>query len=177
MATNIPKSMKDAQITLCDTDRSNTLVLTLEDGDFTYTIPDTHQHVADRGAPGSIIDGAFEPITFSFTVQVKEITGSVSLQDIVTGQASGWDFSVMDDTGYTSVSLTAGTDTIATSAYDVFQMEVQYTDPGDDATETVTFANCTGQVQFTEGMPNKIAVSGSCYMTASALQSNIATSA
>lgn len=177
MATSIPKSLKDAEILLADADggAGDTLTLSLEDGDFSFTLPDTHQHVSDRGAPGNLIDGPFEPITFSMTLQIKGITGTDEPADVFTCTASGWDFSVMDTSSgdFSALTLTAGTDTIAASAVNVFQMKVTITDPGDASTEVLYFANCTASVSVQEGMPNKMSVSGTCYMTARAFMSNI----
>lgn len=179
MATNNPRSLKDAQVILSDTDGANELELTLENGDLTYTLPDTHEHVPDRGAPGSLIDGTFEPVSFSMTVQVKELTGSAGVQDVVTRTASTWDFSLMDTSAgdYSALTLASGEDTIASASIDVFQMRVKLTDPGDGATETMYFPNCTGSVQFQEGMPSNFTINGVSYVTASAFMSNIATSA
>jgi hypothetical protein len=178
MATNNPRSLKDAQVILTDSDGTNELELTLENGDLSYTLPDTHEHVPDRGAPGSLIDGQFEAVSFSMTVQVKELTGSAGVQDVVTCTASGWDFSTMDTSSGDYTALTLGTgDTIASASVNVFQMRVTLTDPGDDSSETVYFPNCTGSVQFNEGMPSNFTINGVSYVTASAFMSNIATSA
>lgn len=177
--SNVPKSMKDAVIVLSDYQGgTEKITVTCEDGDFSYTLPDTAEHVPDRGAPGSLIDGAFEPITWSMTVQMKEMTGSVGIQDVVTCTAGGaWNFSLMDDsTGdYSALTLTAGTDTLASASAPVFQMVVTITDPADSGTETLYFANCTAQVSFQEGMPNRFTISGRSFMTASAFMSSIAT--
>lgn len=180
MATAIPRSLKDAVITLADVDggAGDTLELTCEDGDFSYTLPDTHEHVSDRGAPGNLIDGTFEPISFSMTVQMKEATGSAGIQDVVTCTASGWDFSALGTVSGggldSAITVTAGTDTISASGVNVFQMKVVLTDPGDASTETLYFINCRGSVTFQEGMPNKFSITGVSYMTPSAFMSNIA---
>lgn len=178
MATNVVKSLKDASIVLSDYQGgTEKITLTLEDGDLSFTLPDTHEHVADRGQPGSIIDGAFQPIDWSMTLQLKAITGSVEPIDVFTCTASGWTFSLMDTTGagdYTGLTLTGGADTLASAGVDVFQMVVTLTDPGDASTEILYFANCTASVSVTEGMPSKISVSGKCYMTPGAFMSNIA---
>ena len=103
---------------------------------------------------------------------MKEMTGSVGLQDVVTCTASGWDFSVNNATGY-SLTLNSG-DTIAAASVGVFQMEFDLVDPGDASTEQLTFVNCRGSVQFAEGMPSKFTITGVCYMTVDRFMSSIA---
>ena len=80
--SNIPKSLKDAEVVLSDYQGgTESLTLTLEDGDLSYTLPDTAEHILDRGAPGNLIDGNFQPITFSMTVQAKDMSGTAEVQD------------------------------------------------------------------------------------------------
>ena len=170
-----PVTLKDVDsIILTDTDGTNELTLTLEDGDLSYTLPDLHQHVADRGAPGTIIDAPFEPIPFSMTVQVKEFTGSAGVQDVITCTASGWTFTEVT-TGSGDYNGKSSDLSDVDSNVGVFQMRAQITNPFDSVQTTLYFLDCRASIQFQEGMPNKFTITGVSYTTVSSFMSNIAT--
>jgi hypothetical protein len=179
MATNLPRSYKDiTSVIFSDADGANEVSLTLENGDINITWPDTHEHVADRGGYGNIIDGNVQPMTVTMSVQVKEFTGSAGVLDAVTCTASGWDFDVMDTSSgdYSGLTLASGTDTLAAvdTSVGVFQMRAVVTDPGDGSTQTLYFANCRCSPSFTEGMPSNFTLNITSYMSAPAFMSNIA---
>lgn len=170
-----PITLKNVDsIILTDEDGAAELTLTLEDGDFTYTLPDLHEHVADRGAPGTLIDGVFAGIPFSMTVQVKELTGSAGIQDVISCTASGWDFGLANVSSGDYAALT-NADGLQDTAVGVFQMRVQTTNPFDAVQTTLYFLDCRASIQFAEGMPSKFTISGMSYQTVSTFMGNIAT--
>jgi hypothetical protein len=163
-------SLKNATIVLTDTNGANTLTLVAEDGNFSFTLPNPHEHVLDRGAPGSIIDGVFEPITWTMDVQVREYSGSTGILDVVTGVASGWTFTKVTTS---SGSYNAKTASLSATAVDVFQMKVTVVEPFGPSTENMYFFDNIATISFAEGMPNKWTLSGTSYMTTAAFMANI----
>lgn len=149
------------------------LTLDLEDGDLSYTLPKPHLHAMDRGAPGVIIENEFEPITFSMTVKVQKFTGSPELPDIIMRTASGGDFDKVDIVSGDYSALTASDLQDVDSNVGVFQMKVSYTNPNTAATENLYFIDCTGTIDFSEGVPNKFTVNGMSYQTVDTFMTNI----
>ena len=163
-------SLKNATIVLTDTNGGNALTLVAEDGDLSFTLPNPHEHVLDRGAPGSIIDGVFDPITFSMTAQVREYSGSTGILDVITGVAAGWAFTKVTTA---SGAYNGKTASLSATAVKVFQMKVTIVEPFGPSTENLYFFDCIADISFAEGMPNKWTVNGTSYLTTAAFMANI----
>jgi hypothetical protein len=171
MAT--PRSLKNATVTLTDNDGTNTAVLDLENGDLSFSVPNPVEHVADRGALASLIEGIDQWVTGSMTVQVQSLTAATSLNEIVNGTATSWDFGIVDTASGTYTGFTSTLASVA-SAVKVFQMSVALADPAGGSTETLYFLNCVGRLDFSEGMPSNFTLTFDSYQTDSDFYANIA---
>jgi len=170
MAT--PISLKDGAIVLTDNDGANTLTLGLEDGNLSFTLPRPHEHSPDRGAAGVIIDGAFEPIPFSMTLDVVTLLGSAGVAEVVLRTESTWDFGKLDTAAGSYSGKTATLQDVS-SDVGVFQMVVTYTNPTSAAVENLYFFDCVATYDFSEGLPSKTTISGVSYQTAQNFLANI----
>jgi len=157
----VSRSLKNATVTLTDTDGANSLALTLETGDFTCNVPNPVQHVMDRGGPGVAIDGLHEDVTFSMTAQVQSMTADPSIFTIVDGSASGWDFSKVT-TGSGAYSGLASGLQDAASTINFVQIEIAIADPAGGSTEYLRLFNCIIPLSISEGMPDTVSLSGTC---------------
>jgi len=179
MATSSLRTTKDiTSVIVTDSDGTNEVELTAEQGNITIDLPETSGHATDRGGPGHLHPTEFVPITWSMTLNIQAWTGSSSPLEAFARTASGWDYGLCD-TGsgdYSGLTLTAGTDTISNRGnVNLFQMRILITDPGDASTETLYLVNCTASSNFGEGFPSTLSVSGTSYMTTEAFLDNIAT--
>lgn len=168
----VPFSLKDAVVTITDdSGGAHALTVSLEDGDLSISFPNTTAHQMDRGDPGALYDGPFEPITWSMSAVATEFTGGATLLEAVQGQATSWTYGPVvtgsgDYNGFTSDLQ----DAPATEP--VFQMKVVYTNAGTGTVETLYLLDNTASVQFAEGMPNKFTLNGTSYMKVSSFHAN-----
>lgn len=157
----VARSLKNATVTLTDTDGTNEFVLTLEDGDFSCSVPNPAEHVPDRGGPGTAIDGLHEDVTWSMTAQLQSMTANPSIFTVVDGSATSWNYSKVTTGSGDYNGKSSGLQDAATSL-NLVQMRIAIADPGGGSTETLYLLNCIITLSITEGMPTKVAMSGVC---------------
>jgi len=152
----IPRTKRDGTLTFADNAGANTLVVTIEAGDFSWNAPqDKVTNVLDRGqmgAPPYIRLADEQPMTFSFTGVMRELTDATDatlMQLLHNGGkvGTGW-VSTMGANGEVDTwSLTWAVEGVAHGS----------------ANHTMTLPYCyiTGSVK--EGDPNIISISGTSY--------------
>lgn len=150
------RNFRDGAIAIEDgtTPTANTVTLTLEMGDLTFTERKEYVQVDDRGALDHVRNGNQVPVPLSFSVKVdrvSEASSPVTLRDALAGlrSASSW------------VSVASAWEPYAVKV--VFTVSDPDTVTGDD--EVITFAKFfPEEIEFAEGDDtNTVGASGFSY--------------
>jgi len=153
--STIIKTKRDGSITFTDGTAVTPLTYTVafEAGDLSISIPgETVNLFLDRGritSPPSIRYGDDQPITFSFTAQLRDVSEGIT--DLVSGRGgatSTW-VSTMGATGEVFTLTMAFT--------------IEGTEHGDAADHVITMNYCHITGSISEGDPSSISISGTAY--------------
>jgi len=156
--STILKTKRDGSLLISDNAAGNSLTVEFEAGDLTIDIPqESVINGLDRGRIGatpSLRYGDDQPITFSFTAYLRDLSDATyaTLEEIVT---------LGGDVGANWVSTMGATGEVFTLD---LKWTIEGTDHGDAADHTLTLNYCTFRGSFTEGDPNTINISGTSYM-------------
>lgn len=136
---------------------AESLVVAFETGDFNLSIPGpTVTHSLDRGvitSPPSIRYGDDQPMTFSFTALLRDLSDAAyaTLEEII--MQSGYVASTWESTPHTNAEV---------QAYDL-KWEIEGTNHGDAADHVIILENCVFTGSLQEGDPDSISISGTAY--------------
>ena len=156
--STILKTKRDGSLLISDNAAGNSLTVEFEAGDLTIDIPqESVINSLDRGRIGatpSLRYGDDQPITFSFTAYLRDLSDATyaTLEEIVT---------LGGDVGANWVSTMGATGEVFTLD---LKWTIEGTDHGDAADHTLTLNYCTFRGSFAEGDPNTINISGTSYM-------------
>lgn len=157
MALSQPMTMRDGTITIKDATGSPiTATVQYEDGDFAVEGLKTNDRAttpyADRGTIYALREGAHEPVSFSFSAHLLELTDGTRKTIYDAFRKTG--------------AFASGVSTWGTNAADPWTVTVVLAIEGSDRggdDETVTMTYCRGEVSFSEGDPSKISIKGTAY--------------
>ena len=152
----VPRSLKNATIVIYDDDATrNSITLDLEDGDWSFDVPNPSEHVLDRGDPGSVIEGTHVDPTGSCTLQVQGFTGNESVPKVLLGTASSWVYSINDLNAAPFAAAASSLQSVA-SNIKLTHWRVAFADPAGGSTEYLYLPNVeTTSFGVSEGMPSK----------------------
>jgi len=158
--SSVVKNFRNGTIAIADgTGSPITLTVAYESGDFALSgVMEGQKEVAmylDRGDFGSLRYTNFTPCTFTFTAQMTEISDATN-KNILDAISKTGAFSSGVST------LGAGTDVPWTLNV---TWTIEGTNSGDASDHTVTMTNCRLSGGASEGDPNTLSVSGTCYGT------------
>lgn len=151
--STVVKTKRDGTLTIADNAGAHSLTVAFEAGDFKLNIPGrTVNLFLDRGAIGSppaIRYGDDQPMTGSFTAQLRDLSDAsyITLEEILTNSgyfASTW-VSTMGSTGEVKTVKCTWT--------------IEGTDHGDSADHTIALAYCYVTGSLGDGDPSSIEVS------------------
>ena len=158
IGSTVPKTRRDGKIELISLER--TLEVKYEAGDFSASGLKPEQRdttmILDRGEFLGVRQTNFEPVTFSFTA-------------LLTDLSDGTDTTIPDMLLRTG-ACASDVSTLGANA-EVYTVKLTWTiegtDHGDSADHTLEWNHCTiDALDFSEGDPSTIAVSGTAYSTA-----------
>tara|TARA_R110002110_G_scaffold332075_4_gene543126 strand:- start:8246 stop:8746 length:501 start_codon:yes stop_codon:yes gene_type:complete len=157
--STVPKTRRDGVITLSDLAAAHTLEVAYEDGNLSINTPQTYasQVFRDRGDTVAVREGDDQQITGTFSFHLRQFTDAVELGSIL-------DF--IRKTGIYSTNVSVGT---AGSPYiSQYCIDITYvadgTSVGDAAATQVILAKCViDSYDFTEGDPDSVSLSFTCY--------------
>jgi hypothetical protein len=155
--STIVKNKRDGTLTISDNGGSNSCVVAYEAGDFSLTVPGpTVENYLDRGAFGSTPSlryGDDQPMTFTFTAQLRDLSdGSyITLESILLNSgyfASTW------------VSTLGATGEVKTVT---MQWDIEGTNHGDSTDHRIVCNFCFITGSLGEGGPNTVSVQGTSW--------------
>lgn len=157
MALSQPMTKRDGTITIKDATGSPiTCTVQYEDGDFSIEgirYGDRAKTAyLDRGTQYGLREGDHQPVSFSFSAHLLELTDGTRKTIYDAARKTG--------------AFAAGVSTWGTNPADPWTVTVVLAIEGSDRggdDETVTMTYCEIEVSFAEGDPNKISVKGTSY--------------
>lgn len=157
--STVPKTRRDGVITLSDLAAAHTLEVAYEEGNLSISTPQTYasQVFRDRGDTVAVREGDDQQITGTFSFHMRQFTDAVELGSIL-------DFIRKSGIYSTNVSVgTAGIPYVEQYCIDLTYV-ADGTSVGDAAATQVVLSKCViDSYEFTEGDPDSVSLSFTCY--------------